>query len=67
MRKPLRAVWSFLNFDDPSHDPILAVPGLPMKFSMRTNIAIWVWAYTSIGTIMGLGFLFEWLIERALH
>ena len=34
----------FMNLNDPSHDAIVNVPGLPMKYSRKRKLAMAIWA-----------------------
>jgi len=52
-------IKKFMNLDDPSHESILNVPGLSIKYNKKTRMAMMIWAF-----ILTSPLLFVWILTE---
>lgn len=50
-----------MNLDDSSHNPVVSVPGLPAKYSKRTELVMMLWAVIFMSPLLIVWVLTEML------
>jgi len=47
----------FMNLNDSSHDSMVSIPGMPMRYKLKTKMAMIIWAIIFISPLI-LGMIF---------